>query len=60
MKLYIVSDGCDILGAFETLDGAKVMCDTFGYDRIDEYELNKPNPIRCWLYNGSKWEEFNL
>ena len=36
------------------------MCDTFGYDRIDEYELNKPNPIRCWLYNGSKWEEFNL
>ena len=60
MNIYVVSDGYDVLGVFENIDGAKLMCDVHGYDRIDEYKLNKPNPIKCWMYSYGKWEEFKL
>ena len=60
MFYYIVSDCDDILGVYDTLDKAKISCDINGYSRIDQYKLNEPKSIKCWLYNGSRWEEFNL
>ena len=59
MFVYVVSDGYDTYGVYDSLEGAKIMCDVHNCIYIDEYKLNEPEPNRSWIYTGS-WKECSL